>query len=99
MLWKGCGKHMIKVSNQEYRESAEHYGYCDVQDDVLEITATRIWKLYVGGQVRFGHVDICCPCSSKCQKGGKCLLVKEAQKEWHEEAVEMLPEMTRLMTE
>ena len=89
---------MIKVSNQEYRESVEHYGYCDIQDDVLEITATRIWKLFLGGIVRFGYDNLRCPCSNECQKGRKCLLIKEAQKEWHEEAVEMLPEMTRFMT-
>ena len=90
---------MIKVSNQEYRESVEYCGYCDIQNDVLEIIGTRIWKLYMGGQVRFGHVNICCACSNVCQKRGNCLLVKEAQKEWHDEAAEKLPEMTRIMTE
>lgn len=77
----------------EERSVVSYCGYCDICDEVLEITGIRILKYGTARTINFAHEVRSCPNqTSDCPANGKCSLFLTARREWAAEAREIIAE-------
>lgn len=77
----------------EKRSPVSSYDYCDICEELLNITGTRILKYGPAGPIGYAHVRIKCPKYSRaCPPNGKCAPILAAIREWNEEAKDIMAE-------
>ena len=77
----------------EKRSPVSSYDYCDICEELLNITGTRILKYGTAGLIGYAHVRVKCPkYSSACPLNGKCAPILAALREWDEEAKDIIAE-------